>query len=193
MSYYIDQDVPLNFFDENSSSDSDTSSIQGEQNDELANYTFSDISRTTLGDADTSSIILKGGGSYIDKLNKTLQLSNVEERIKIRAMLAASTYYDMSDAQSMTGILDAIKQKYPQKEYLNMGALIGAILFYRQYLKTSIVITKDNLDKFYTKYPRLANPGFKGSTYVKDDVPIITKEDLLRYIRMVIKVNSKKI
>ena len=140
--------------------------IQGESEYEVS---YSDTQRTSYGGGNRVDLIVSGPGSYAQRLNNLNNLKQSDNRALARAALAAVHFYDIDNPDS---ILDVV-QKFPQIEYKNMVALIGAILFYNQYNLSDKMnnINQKDLDIFYNKrFPR-----------IKTEIAI---EDLLRYIRL---------
>ena len=136
---------------------------------------YADTQRTNTGGGNRLEIIISGTGTYAQKLNKLNSL-NREDRAIGRAILVAQDIYRIHDSNYLLNTIE----RFNQLEYRNMTALIGSILFYEDYnlSKKENSIHQADLSSFYKKYPKINSE--------------LSKEDLIRYIRLTIKILNKK-
>ena len=160
-----DPDIPLEWTDE----------YGQDIDDSILVSSYADTQRTNISGGNRLEIIISGTGTHAQKLNKLNSL-NREDRAIGRAILVAQDLYRIQDSNYL---LDTI-ERFHQLEYRNMTALIGSILFYEDYnlSKKENSIHQADLSSFYKKYPKINSE--------------ISKEDLIRYIRLTIKTLNKK-
>ncbi len=135
---------------------------------------FRDFERTAFGTANMHNII-SGAGGYNQKMDSLNKLNDPMDRAYGRATLAASHFFGIHDEIDLLRVVS----QFQKIEYLNMVALIGAILFYRSHNlgDNNKFLRQEDLSKFYKKHN------------LKSEITI---EDLLRYTRLTIKTLSKK-